>query len=200
MPPPKTYPAETRFEREQDESRAVDCINVLLAQPPGSPRQYEEGQRLLGLIFAKIDQLCRRRYLPDDEAELAALCVVERIRRNDFHNLRAFARWHSVVDRSEIRPLREVSAAPARTFDNWLRQLCRWEVRRRLRPFCRPSSFDEVDVAALPDPDVSCPELTLIERELKSQEGAIMDLALEALDDRQRAALRAYARRGEEAA
>jgi hypothetical protein len=199
MAPSKNPNAQAPPACEQHESWVIDSINVLLGAPQGSAQQQRAGRRLLELIFDDIDQLCRRRYLPEDESEQAALRVVERLQRNNYHNLRAFVRWRSVIDRSEVRPLQQLRAMPAHTFDAWLRRLCRWEVRRRLRPYCNASSLDELDVSALPDPDVPFAEEVLIERELRGQEGATMDLALEALDGRQRAALRLYAQSRDEA-
>ncbi|HEU4410219.1 MAG TPA: hypothetical protein VFS43_33495 [Polyangiaceae bacterium] len=182
--------ASTQPARDRLEGLRVDCICRLLYAAQGSDEQHRAEQRLLELTFDDVDQQCRRRYLPEDEGEQAALQVVERLRRNNYSNLRAFARWHSASDRSGVHTVQSLRATPARSFELWLRQLCRWEVRRRLRRLCRAPPLEAIDLSALPDPGVALADEQLLEREMRGKEGAMTDLAYAALDERQREALR----------
>lgn len=181
---PGLAPAGDRVER---------IVNELSCAPQGSAAQRQAERHLLEQIFGAVEHLCRRRYLPDDESAQAALQVVERLRRNNYHNLRAFLRWSSVGARLGVCAAKNEHERPARTFDVWLRRLCRWEARRRLQRYVRGPWFEAIDASSLPDRRVTFADEALIERELMGLEAHRLDLAYAALTKRQREALRLYA-------
>jgi hypothetical protein len=102
------------------------CIRRVLGRPRHGETQGDAFACLLNLSFGKIYQACCGLSLSDEEAISTAFLVVVRLRHNNYNNLRAFLLWQA---RESLDP----SSAGERTFDEWLRRLCRDEANHQLR-------------------------------------------------------------------
>lgn len=107
------------------EQKCREIIERIAKAPRGQHEQKQRGAELFNLVLPALNSIPSKQLLGKDGMDTVVSNVWVRLSRNQYSNVLAFRRW--------VRARQQETASEPRSFERWLRKLCRWETLRLLR-------------------------------------------------------------------